>query len=369
MRLKKQLRCMYLGGIMDVQNLTIDRIVFHEVHRRLDDRRLIPPTYGAQTLNLSADAMDALRDRILVATGSQSQSMDMTIAKFDAGSAVALAANLVTAAGDANFVARSNGVADRLANAQQSRGIPGGVLAVFTGSAGNPATPLVGYIKAELHGGFRRAQNLTIEYIKTLFMTPQTKLYKIGLFSHDGGAAEPLPGGWSASVYDSHMSLTNPEGAARYFFEGFLGLELPQSAPRMTRKFWEGTRQFIQNAAIPEEKKADLFTGLYSYLKVDQTPTVEVGTFANAYLDPAMRDNYRRHMAAEDFPMTAVPKDLSELANKLKRRRVRFSRDVQLSAPADAFADLITIETINQDGGAGAAWTRITIKDHIRDQQ
>lgn len=356
---------------MDLQHLVIDRIVFHEVHRRLDDRRLMQPTYGAQTLTLSADAMDALRDRILVATGSQSQSMDMTIAKFDAGSAVALAANLVSAAGDANFVASSNSVADRLADAQQSRGIPGGVLAVFSGSAGNPGRPLVGYIKAELHGGFRRAQNLTIEYIKTLFMTPQTKLYKIGLFSHDGGAAQPLPGGWSASVYDSHMSLANPEGAARYFFEGFLGLELPQSAPRMTRKFWEGTRQFIQNAPITEENKADLFTGLYSYLKVDQTPTVEVGAFANAYLDPAMRDSYRRHMAAEDFPMTAVPKDLAELANKLKRRRVRFSRDVQLSAPADAFADLITIETINQEGtaGAGGAWTRITIKDHIRDQQ
>jgi hypothetical protein len=356
---------------MNLQNLRIDRIVFHEVHRRLDDRRLIPPTLGAQILNLSVDAMDALRDRILVATGSQSQSMDMTIAKFDAGSAVMLASNLSTAAGDANFVAESKGVADRLADAQQSRAIPGGVLAVFTGSAGNPARPLVGYIKAELHGGFRRAQNLTIEYIKTLFMTPQTKLYKIGLFAHDGGGQRPLPGGWTASVYDSHMSLANPEGAARYFFEGFLGLELPQSAPRMTRKFWEGTREFIKSAAIPEEKKADLYTGLYSYLKVDQALTVEVGSFANAYLEPAMRDSYRRHMANENFPTTAVHKDLSELTNKLKRRRVRFSRDVQLSAPADAFADLITIETVNQSGAADAsgAWTRITIKDHIRDQQ
>jgi hypothetical protein len=275
---------------MDIQNLTIDRIVFHEVHRRLDDRRLIPPTYGAQTLNLSVDAMDALRDRILVATGSQSQSMDMTIAKFDVGSAVSLAAELSVAAGDGNFVVESQAVADRLAGAQQSRAIPGGVLAVFTGSAGNPRRPLVGYIKAELHGGFRRAPNLMIEYIKTLFMTPQTKLYKIGLFSHDGGAARPLPNGWNAAVYDSHMSLSNPEGAARYFFEGFLGLELPQSAPRMTRKFWEGTRQFIQSSALPEERKADLLTGLYSYLKIDQAPAIEVSVFANAYLDPVMRD-------------------------------------------------------------------------------
>jgi 37-kD nucleoid-associated bacterial protein len=356
---------------MDLQNLKIHRIVFHEVHQRLDDRRLIQPTYGAQTLNLSLEAMGALRERIIAATGSQSQSMDMTIAKFDASSAAALAAKLIVAASDADFVLQSKEVANRLADAQQTRNIPGGVLAIFTGLAGNPALPLAGYIKAELHGGFLRAQNLTIEYIKTLFMTPQTKLYKIGLFSYDGGVIRPLPGGWTASVYDSHMSLANPEGAARYFFEGFLGLELPQSAPRMTRKFWESTRKFIQNSSIPEERKADLYTSLYSYLKVNQTPTVEVAVFANTYLEPSVRDRYSQYMIAESFPLNAVPKDLSELTNKLKKRRVNFSRDVQLSAPADAFAELIKIETVNKDGipDTGGTWTRITVKDRIREQQ
>ena len=228
----------------------------------------------------------------------------------------------------------------------------------------------MGFIKAELHGGFRRGANLTVEYLKTLFMTPQTKLYKIGLFGYDGGVVRQLPDGWGASVYDNQMSAANRDGAARYFFEGFLGLELPRSAARMTRKFWEGTTAFIQTALVSEEKRADLLTGLYTYLRVDQSPNVEVATFASNYLEPVLRDKYRDHMKVEGFPANAVAKDLSELQGKLKKRRVRFSQDVQLTASAAAFKDLIEIETFAAPAGAAApTWTRITVHDQIRDQQ
>jgi len=355
---------------MQLQNLAISRIVFHEVYRRRDDRRPQPPAYGVSLAQLAPDAMDELRDRIVTATGSQSQSMEMTIAKFGADSALALANDLMLAPDDATFLNVSQRVADLLTSAQQSRIIPGGVLAIFSGSSGHPSKPVVGFIKAELHGGFRRGANLTVEYLKTLFMTPQTKLYKIGLFGYDGGVARQLPDGWSASVYDNQMSAANRDGAARYFFEGFLGLELPRSAARMTRKFWEGTTAFIQTAPVSEEKRADLLTGLYTYLRVDQSPNVEVATFASNYLEPVLRDKYRDHMKVEGFPANAVAKDLSELQGKLKKRRVRFSQDVQLTASAAAFKDLIEIETFAAPAGAAApTWTRITVHDQIRDQQ
>jgi len=355
---------------MQLENLTLHRIIFHEVYRRQDDRRPQPASYGRQVVKLSPEAVDELRDRIVTATGSQSQSMDMAISKFGADTAVAIASDLAKAPDDVSFVQASMKVADLLTSAQVSRVIPGGVLAVFTGFAGNPQLPIVGYIKAELHGGFRRGANMTVEYLKSLFMTPQTKLYKIGLFAYDGGTARPMPGGWTASVYDNQMTAANRDGAARYFFESFLGLELPKSAARMTRKFWEQTTAFIKAAPVSEELRADLLTGLYTYLRVDQTPNVEVATFANNYMEAALRDDYRTHMRSEGFPANAVAKDLSDLQGKLKRRRVLFSRDVQLTAPAAAFGDLIQIETIPApDGAIAPTWTRITVRDHIRDQQ
>lgn len=355
---------------MNLANLTISRIIFHEVYRRRDDRSPHQPSYGANVTALTQDAMDELRGRIVNATGSQSQSMEMAIVGFGADSAVAIANDLLAASDDATFATVSQRVADLLTSAQLSRNIPGGVLAVFSGAAGNPQRPVVGFIKAELHGGFRRGANLTVEYIKTLFMTPQTKLYKIGMFAYDGGAPRPLPDGWTASVYDNQMSLANRDGAARYFFEGFLGLDFPQNAARMTRKFWEATTDFIRSAPVTEEQRADLLTGLYSYLRVDQAQSVDVSTFANNYLDQNLRTNYRNHMQAEGFPANAVAKDLSELQGKLKRRRVRFSEDVQLTASASAFKDLIEIETFASPAGSVTpTWTRITVHDKIRDQQ
>ncbi len=355
---------------MDLANLTITRIIFHEVYRRRDDRSPQQPTYGANVTALSQDAIDELRERIINATGNQSQSMDMAIVNYGADSALAIANDLLAAPDDATFTQVSQQVADLLTSAQLSRNIPGGVLAVFSGAAGNPQRPVVGFIKAELHGGFRRTANLSVEYLKTLFMTPQTKLYKIGMFGYDGGASRPLPQGWTASVYDNQMSATNRDGAARYFFEGFLGLDFPQSAARMTRKFWEGTSAFIQSAPVTEEDRSDLLTGLYSYLRVDQAQNIDVATFANNYLEQNLRDAYRNHMHAEGFPTNAVAKDLAELQGKLKKRRVRFSQDVQLTAPAASFKDLIEIETFaSPPGSTSPTWTRITVHDQIRDQK
>jgi len=375
----RELRFGTVGGTraVELQNLTISRLTFHEVYRRLDDRRPQPPTYGDQLVSLTGAAMDALRDRIVSAAGTYSQSMDMTIARHDGNSSVAIAEALLTATNDRAFVQTSRRAADKLTEAQQSRGIPGGILAVFAGHAGNPIRPVIGYIKAELHSGFRRGTNLTVEYISTLFMTPQTKLYKIGLFAHDGRAGNALPEGWSASVYDSQMSPGNRDGAARYFFESFLGLELPQTGARMTRKFWESTSDYIRSAPVSDEDRGNLLTGLYSYLRVDQSASVEVAAFSNTYLTPTLRDQYRIYMQREGFPTTAIAKDLSELSGKLRQRRIKFSRDVQLIGPPEAFRDLVTIETIpsadHLAGADGAAerptWTRITIRDRIRDQE
>ncbi len=355
---------------MDLQNLTITRLIFHEVFKKKDDGQAVAPAYGAQLLTLNADAMGELRTRIVTATGSQSQSMEMTIARSDEGSCVKLAEDLLDAAGDTEFVQASRRAADMLTAAQDRRP-PGGVLAVFSGSCGAPARPIVGFIKAELHGGFRRAPNLSVEYIKSLFMTPQTKLYKIGLFQRSGGPGHPLPSGWTAAVYDSLMSTSNPDNAAFYFYSSFLGLQLPDSAPRMTRRFYEGTKEFIQNANISEEQKTDLLTSLYSYLKVDTSATVQTAAFASNYFAPELQDAYTQYMTALEFPNTAIPKDISQLNLRLEKRRIEFSRQVKLTGPSQAFEDLVTIETINQDGSASpnGEWTRITVRDRIREQE
>ncbi|RWD29873.1 MAG: hypothetical protein EOS34_27415 [Mesorhizobium sp.] len=358
---------------MPFQNLTVQRLIIHEVHRRLDDRQVVNPTYGQQLLTLTQDAKDDFRDRVISAVGSQSQSIKMTIKPVVAGCAVEIAHELI-AVTDAEFIIQSRLFADRLTESQLRRDLPGGILVVFQGMAGNPQRRYVGVVKAEKHSGFRQAAAMTVQYFKDLFLTPQAKLYKIGIFVYTGPQpAGALPNGWEATVYDSQMTTSNREGAAQYFYEGFLGCALPVNSARLTKRFFDETRDFIRGLPVPEERKTDLLSGLYTYLKVDQAPTVQVSAFSNQYLGHELADSYSHFMADREFPNNAVPKDLTDVQSQLRRRRMTFSRSVQLTAPPDAFDDLVRVREIDgepdQPGGPRPTWTQITIRDRIREQE
>ncbi len=71
-------------------------------------------------------------------------------------------------------------------------------------------------------------------------------------------------------------------------------------------------------------------------------------------------------------PSEAFTKDVEHVANKLKFRSVTTSRKVKISAPAEAFKDLVIVEAFEGDldeSGAPAEWTRVIIKDRILDQE
>lgn len=210
-----------------------------------------------------------------------------------------------------------------------------------------------------------------MEYFNDIFLTAASKLYKIGFFTQTANGQD-LPNGWRANVYDNQMTDRNPEGAAKYFFGTFLGCAVPENGAHMTRTFFEHTRTFIRDLAAEPEIKEDLLTSLYTYLKVDQTPTIQVNAFTTAYIPTEARDAYTNFMASKHFPTTAVPKDVTEIRNKLRKRRVRFTGNIELTAPPESFQDLISMETVaaeNPQPGQPTEWTVITIKDRIQTQE
>jgi 37-kD nucleoid-associated bacterial protein len=294
--------------------------------------------------------------------------MDMDIHDFGTGSALALGSVVVTAS-DAEFVLHSRAFADRLAEAQGSRQIPGGLCAVFDGTAGYPGAPIFGVMKAELHDGFLKSNDLQAEFVTNVFLSPKTKLYKIGIFVSDRQEPRPaLPDGWSATVYDSHMSVAQRNLAALYFHERFLGLTFPKNSAHHVKLFFEKTKVFIANSGLIEEKKYDLYNGLYTYLKVEQSPNVEVEQFAERFLPIALVDDYRGYMTRERVPLAAFEKDLSEISGALKLRRFRFPRRITLTGPAEALADLVTVKQIDNPDGPGR-WTQITVRGPIEAQE
>jgi hypothetical protein len=206
---------------MIFENMSVKRIILHEVFKRKDDRLPITPRYGGHLINLPADAIHDFRARVIDALGNNSKSMEMTIADGTAGSTPEISAQLIKAS-DSKFIQLSQAVPDKLAATQISRTFPGGIVVIFNGKVGSPAQPFLGIIKAETQSGFLREINrngIDASYLKDLFLTPAAKLYKIGVFIHTDGNADvkKFPNGWQAFVFDSHMSIANRDGAAQYF--------------------------------------------------------------------------------------------------------------------------------------------------------
>lgn len=362
---------------MSFENLIISQIVLHEVYKRTEGREIVPPTYGTGLVSLDQEALDAFCDRINSAMGRAAKSMELDIIETQTDSLVSIAQNLIDA-NDIEFIERSQAAADKLTKVQTRRDIPGGVLVVFKGKAGHPSKRLVGIIKAETHNGFTRQigdeGNISLQFLKDLLLTPQTKLYKIGIFcEEDNQSMEPSPVGWRAYVYDDHITSSNKLTAAQYFYEGFLGCGFPETSARRTREFHDYTKEFIQKLDWPQEQKTDLHNALVTYLKVDQSATVQISAFAQTYLpDAETRDIYTNFMADKDFPQGAVAKDLADVSPFLRYRKITFTGDIRIIAPADKFENLVSMRLIDGEAnehGQIPKWTEVIIRDRIRAQE
>jgi hypothetical protein len=159
------------------ENLAVHRVVLHEVFKRRHDGTLVAPRHAGQLLIMPADAMDSFKERVVDAMGDDSQSMELEIAERGPDSSLAIAYSLVDKP-DGTFLSDSAKFADKLANAQQAKNLPGGLLVVFSGTVGATSRPFVAVIKAEKQSGFRE-RGTAIQYLTDLFLTPASKLYKL----------------------------------------------------------------------------------------------------------------------------------------------------------------------------------------------
>ncbi len=355
------------------ENLKVNRVVVHEVFRRNADKSIRPPVLADGLENLSAEALEAFRQRMTDALSGQSQSLQMRIAKCAAGSLLEATESIV-AASDQDFLAGSKAITTKLAEAQLSLRIPGGMVVVFDGSVGAPAVPFVGVIKAETQAGFRRSAGdgakSVVEFLQDIFLTPATRLYKIGLMLFDD-TTKPKPDGRRAFVFDSNISASNREAAAAYFYDGFLGCALPSDGPYETAKFFDLTKEFIRKSDLEPEKKRDIIDSLYVFVRDEQDPTFTADQFGNRYLPDKLQDEFAGFLDARKFTPNAVVRDTSQMGTRLRRRRLKFGGDIDRSASPEALKDKVKIDAITAGDRAapGESWTRITIRERLTGEQ
>lgn len=349
-------------------DLTLRRLAVHEVFVRDTDRAPIAPRCSTNLAALGVDGLRVIRDRLLAAIGSDARRIEMVVSEDGPGSTFYLASAL-HGADDGEFVRLSQQIAARLADAQSSRSIPGGIVVVLDGTVGLDRKPFAAVIKAEMTDGFIKEDvegGPFIRYLAELLLTPQQKFHKIGMYVRDSEvpAGESCGDDYHAFVFDATMRASAPETAANYFYEAFLGCRVAPTSQRLVRDFFLATRRFLDEAELEPEDRVELGTALNVYLR-SQRETIQVMEFAEKFLPDELHDSYSRAMEAGGVPDSAIVRDTTLIKRHLRTRRLKFSTDVRVIAPAEKFAELVQVQ--HQDAGDG--WTTILIRGTLVHQE
>lgn len=353
---------------INLQPLNIKRIIVHEVSGHVSHQEKAAAIRGNGLEILDDEAKKEVEGRIIQVLGRQSQSIEVAVEADGDSSTFQICAQLLDK-NDADFIASSYALAEKLALAQATKTVPGGLVVVFDGEVGQPAQRFVAVLKAEKQGGFVRRDGVagkSLQFLREIFLTENAKLYKIGLLREketaaDGGFRDTVH--FSVMVYDHLITRGNQEQAAQYFYKAFMECGFLPSSKHQTRKFFLETQAFINKAELSQDQKLDIGQALHVYVNVSNETTIDPVQFSADFMPDGVRDEYMRHIAGAGLPAHAITKDVSALQNELKRRVVIWEDKIRLTAPADVFRDKISIGPDAEDPDITVIRVRAKIKE------
>ncbi|EFR2063222.1 nucleoid-associated protein [Salmonella enterica] len=354
------------------EGLMIERIIAHRIFPRTPDKQMVAPKLSNQLITLKQDALDALQVRITEALANKSHGIEMSITDTGDDSFFTLTASVLHVEGEP-FINVSKRLAGKLTEAQYGAGkVSGGVLIIITGKVGEQSYPFLAVLRAEMQNGFRTndtPEQIAMEYIADLLLTPTQRLYKIGVLIECESGHDLIDGRYDTQYYrsflfDHLMTSTETKNAAGYFYSAFLGMGIEKSSKKLTQDFFEHTRSFINQAPVDEESKFDLHESLRSEMR-SQKATLSTASFAVEHLPQELQADYQSFMVQKGFPQNAVSKDTDYIKKKLRRRsKLVFTSDVWVSIPPDQVKELVQIEQTDDD-----EFTTLKVKGRLRSQE
>ncbi|MCH8617763.1 nucleoid-associated protein [Undibacterium sp. TS12] len=202
---------------MQLLNLSIDRIIIHQIYRRDQDGNKVAPTQSHEFTNFDVNAMDAFKTRVTDALGEGSKAVEMEIVSQEKNDLPKLIDQIIDHDND-TFASSSFDIAKKLTDAQQKKSIPGGIVVVFTGTQGYPSKKFLGIIKAEIHSAYekeinKKTKEISLKFVEEVLLTPGSKLYKTAAFYEKNKCnpfASDLNEKWTVTfAVDLGISLSN----------------------------------------------------------------------------------------------------------------------------------------------------------------
>lgn len=353
--------------MIDFSLMSIDKIIIHSAPNSL---RGVAPTFGSRVIHLEANALNELIQRITDVMGRGSNCVEMQLHDITNLSTVSRVISIMTDTTEENFISETRDLAQKLCQSQTNNRTPDGILVCLAGRTGVSQQQYLALIKAEEESGFHISSIEIVQFLSNLFLTKTQRLYKIGFFIRNNTNIPIIPENFSVYIFDQNATHTGTVGLANYFSNVFLGCKPMENNARLTELFYTTTKDFItKNPAFSEEQKLEITNSLHTYLKNDQSTVVSGQMFANAYFDnPEIIDQYTSLLARENFPLTAVGKDLSRIKTKLKIRRMKFNSGVRITFPSHTtdqeHNELLVFGNYDHD----TDYTEVKIKGRIESQ-
>ncbi|EQC47637.1 nucleoid-associated protein [Bacteriovorax sp. Seq25_V] len=350
-----------------LRNLNISRLINHEIVAPVQiGQHFTVKEHDDVLSTISSEINDTICRRITDVLGiSTNKSIELIPDDTSEGSFFSTIPDLLQANND-SFLEKSKYVAHLLADTQGTdRRRPPGPIFFLSGTTSRDNLRFLCLVKAEFQEGLHSDVSEDASEIKLLnriFLTPNQKFYKLLFVVQNTVNATPAAEDYNFYLFDQNMTRSSKDAAAKYFYNKFLGLKLPESPALKTKTFFKETSYFVNDQSqFSTDEKIDLHTHLYSYLTAPRRETISPATFARDYIeDENLRSSYRDYIAQYSLGAT-FPIDLKFITKDLKTRSFSFSSGSNLRFNSVFFNNHVEID-IDEEGGT----TTFTISDSIQ---
>ena len=329
--------------MINVNLLSIKRAVMHEIIKKTDQS----DSFSIQSFQLESlddEVVSTVRERLNDAVGRGSRCFEMEIAKINAGSFFDYCRELDNKT-DEEFINTTYDVAVLLANAQNSKRIPGGYLIFLECINNSIRQPVYIVIKAEQHEALNKNQTSgQITVLKRIFLSPSQKLYKIGILSKKQQASmdDVYPNNLFNSYLFDEQFDSNQALPATYFFDDFLGFSETKNSKIQTKRFYDKTKDFICENYPNYVDQEPLLRALDTNIQTDNSLIIDPTQFCESYFsDIDIKSRFSSQVLS--IFATAFTKDITLLEGTFRQRKLSFPNKIKLSGPSSDFDSYVTV--------------------------
>lgn len=142
---------------------------------------------------------------------------------------------------------------------------------------------------------------------------------------------------------------------------------MPNDGASETVRFFDLTKEFVFKCNIETEQKRAILDSLHVFVRDEREPTFTADQFGSRYLPAELQDGYANFLESKKFTSNAVVRDISQMGNRLRRRRLKFGGDIELLVSPEALADKVEITSIPAEDNENKdeKWTRIIIHNQL----